>query len=101
MFLLFDIGGTNMRLAWDTLPTTRPDRRDAARFLFQKIRPGTKLWTDGASIYRGIGRWWPVQHSRDIHRKFEFAHTSEVEGIIGTYRAFVRRSSLRYMERSR
>lgn len=34
MFLLFDIGGTNMRLAWDTLPTTRPDRRDAARFLF-------------------------------------------------------------------
>jgi len=49
------------------------------------------LQTDGAAIYRGIGNWWPVKHSRDIHRKFEFAHTSEIEGIFGVYRTFVRR----------
>lgn len=44
------------RLAWNVLPGTAPDRRDATRFLFQKVRPGTKLWTDGAGIYQGIGR---------------------------------------------
>lgn len=27
----------------------------------------------------------------DIHAKFEFAHTSEIEGMFGIYRTFVRR----------
>src|SRR3989338_3872480 len=42
-------------------------------------------------IYKGINRWWPVEHSRDLHAKFEFEHTSEIEGIFGNYRTFVRR----------
>lgn len=78
-------------LAWEVIPGTAPQRHHAAYFLFRKVKPGSKLWTDGASIYRGIGKWWPVRHSRDIHRKFEFAHTSEIEGIFGNYRTFVRR----------
>jgi hypothetical protein len=79
------------KLAYTVIPGTHPQRQHAAQFLFQKVRPGTKLWTDGASIYKNINRWWPVKHSRDIHRKFEFAHTSEIEGVFGNYRTFVRR----------
>jgi hypothetical protein len=79
------------KLAWDVFPGTAPHREHAAYFLFRKVKPDTKLWTDGAAIYRGINRWWPVEHSRDIHKKFEFAHTSEIEGMFGVYRTFVRR----------
>ena len=70
---------------------TDPQRHHATSFLFQYVEPGSKLWTDGAGIYRNIGNYWPVAHQRDIHRTFEFAHTSEVEGIFGNYRTFVRR----------
>jgi len=79
------------KLAWDVFPGTSPTKTDAAYFLFRKVKPGSKLWTDGGGIYRGIEKWWPVRHSRDIHKKFEFAHTSEIEGMFGVYRTFVRR----------
>lgn len=79
------------KLAYEVIPQPSVQRHHAAEFLFRKVRPGSKLWTDGAAIYRHIGQWWPVTHSRDIHRKFEFAHTSEIEGIFGVYRTFVRR----------
>lgn len=79
------------KLAWEVIPGTSPYREHAAYFLFRKVKPHSKLWTDGAAIYKNIGRWWPVEHQRDIHRKFEFAHTSEIEGIFGNYRTFVRR----------
>ncbi|HAZ16832.1 MAG TPA: hypothetical protein DCY49_02945 [Candidatus Jacksonbacteria bacterium] len=42
-------------------------------------------------IYRGIQHWWPVGHQYDIHKKWEFELTSEIEGIFGNYRTFVRR----------
>jgi hypothetical protein len=79
------------KLAWDVVYGMAPNRSHAAHFLFQKVKPRSKPWTDGAAIYQGIGRWWPVEHQRDIHKKFEFAHTSEIEGIFGNYRTFVRR----------
>jgi transposase-like protein len=79
------------KLAWEVLRDADPTKTDVARFLFQKVKPGSKLWTDGGGIYRGIGQRWPVEHSRDIHAKFEFAHTSEIEGMFGIYRTFVRR----------
>mgnify|MGYP001599868021 FL=1 len=79
------------KLAYDVIAGTAPHRGNAVHFLFKKVKPGSKLWTDGAGIYRGIGKWWPVRHQRDIHRKFEFAHTSEIEGMFGNYRTFVRR----------
>jgi len=67
------------------------DKREAVHFLFQFIQPKSKLHTDGASIYRNIDQWWPVRHKRDIHKKFEFSHTSEIEGMFGNLRTFIRR----------
>ncbi len=68
-----------------------PNKTDVVNFLFEKVAPGSELWTDGGSIYAKIEQRWPVTHSRDIHSKFEFAHTSEIEGMFGVYRTFVRR----------
>ena len=79
------------KLAFDVLQDTHPQRHHATHFLFRKVAAGSELWTDGAAIYKGIEKWHPVRHSRDIHRKFEFAHTSEIEGVFGNYRTFVRR----------
>lgn len=78
------------KLAYDVTEAF-PDRAQATHFLFQKIKPGSELWTDGAAIYQGIDRWWPVLHSRDIHKRFEFTHTSEIEGIFACLRTFIRR----------
>jgi transposase-like protein len=79
------------KLAYEVIPGTGVQRHHAGYFLLRKVKPNSKLWTDGAAIYKGIGQWWPVEHSRDIHKKFEFAHTSEIEGVFGNYRTFVRR----------
>lgn len=78
-------------LAYDVIMGTSVQRHHAGYFLFRKVKPGSELWTDGAAIYKGIGKWWPVKHSRDIHKRFEFEHTSEIEGVFGNYRTFVRR----------
>ena len=79
------------KLAWEVLTTTNVQRHHATYFLQQHVKPGTKLRTDGAAIYRTINQWWPVQHAFDIHRKFEFSQTSEIEGIFGNLRTFIRR----------
>lgn len=79
------------KLAFEVIPGTKPQKHDAANFLFQRVKPGSKLWTDGSTIYQGISDWWPVEHQRDIHRKWEFGKTSEIEGVFANYRTFVRR----------
>jgi len=79
------------KLAYDIIPGTSPSKYHAGYFLLRKVKPGSELWTDGGGIYRNIEEWWPVKHSTDIHKKFEFAHTSEIEGVFGNYRTFVRR----------
>jgi len=79
------------KLSYLCIPGIHPQRQHATHFLFQKVKPGSKLWSDGASIYKSIDQWWPVEHQRDIHSKFEFEHTSEIEGVFGNYRTFVRR----------
>jgi len=79
------------KLAWYMLNNPNPKREDAWYFLKNHITPKTILNTDGASIYRGIDNWWPVKHQRDIHRKFEFEKTSEIEGIFGVLRTYIRR----------
>lgn len=78
-------------IAWQFLPEKSVQRHHALGFLESNVRPRTKLCTDGAAIYRGINRWWPVRHTKDIHRKFEFKHTSEIEGMFGVFRTFIRR----------
>lgn len=79
------------KLAFKLVNKEYPVREDAWDFLKEKIAPETKVATDGAKIYRGMDRWWPVEHSYDIHRKFEFEQTSEIEGIFGVLRTFIRR----------
>ena len=79
------------KLAWQVLRQPSVQRQHAAYFLQSYVKPRSKLHTDGASIYRNINRWWPVKHTRDLHRKFEFEHTSEIEGMFGVLRTFIRR----------
>jgi len=67
------------------------DRSEVANFLFQYVQPQSTLQTDGSSIYKNINHWWPVKHRKDIHRKFEFGLTSEIEGMFGNLRTFIRR----------
>jgi len=67
---------------------TRPDVAD---LIIETVAPGSDFYTDGAAIYKGIENWWPVKHQRDIHKKFEFGKTSEIEGMFGCLRTFIRR----------
>ncbi len=79
------------KVAYVLLPRKTVERYHANHFLRQYVAPETKLQTDGAMIYRGIERWWPVMHEADIHKKFEFGRTSEIEGLFGNFRTFIRR----------
>lgn len=78
-------------LAYEILNTTKVHKEHANYFLQQHIAPGSKLHTDGGSIYKAIDQWWPVKHKTDIHSKWEFSLTSEIEGAFGNFRTFIRR----------
>ena len=67
------------------------DKNEATRFLYQHVQPKSKLQTDGSSIYKNINHWWQVKHKTDIHKNFEFGLTSEIEGMFGNLRTFIRR----------
>lgn len=79
------------KVAAFVVPASSVQRTDIIPFLRQHVRPGAKLWSDGALIYKGIKNHWPVDHSHDIHRKGEFSKTSEIEGFWGSLRTFIRR----------
>ena len=89
LFLGKQIG--TKKLAYQVLTHTHPAREHAWKFLHSYIAAETVLNTDGAAIYKNINNWWPVYHNRDIHKKFEFAHTSEIEGMFGVLKTFIRR----------
>ena len=89
MFVGKEIG--TRKVAYHLLQDTAPAKKDAWDFLWWNVEPETHLNTDGAAIYKGIDQWWPVTHTRDIHKKFEFANTSEIEGLFGVLRTFIRR----------
>ena len=79
------------KLAHQVILKNSVDRGEAARFLFEWIKPRTTLQTDGAFIYKTIDQWWQVNHKADIHKRFEFGLTSEIEGMFGNLRTFIRR----------
>lgn len=79
------------KVAAFVVPASSVQRQDITPFLRQHVAPGSKLLSDGAAIYRGIGKYWPVEHAYDIHRKAEFSKTSEIEGFWGCLRTFIRR----------
>lgn len=79
------------KTAYAFLDVPDPTRLHAVTFAQSHVRPRSRLHTDGAGIYRGIEAWWPVKHQTDIHRKWEFGKTSEIEGFFGNLRTFIRR----------
>lgn len=82
--------GTRNIALW-VLAEKDPNKRHAIEFLLQHLRPGTDLATDGGSIYRGIQQYVPVSHSYEVHSKWEFSMTAEIEGVWGCFRTFIRR----------
>lgn len=79
------------KLAYEVLNTKNPSKYHAAYFLQQHVKAQSRLHTDGSGIYSAIEKWWPVDHHKDIHKKWEFALTSEIEGAFGNLRTFIRR----------
>lgn len=79
------------KLAYKVLSHKKPSRLDAWNFLKEYVAPGSTLCTDGFSIYQGIEKLYPVTHVVDIHKSWEFGKTSEIEGMFGNLRTFVRR----------
>jgi transposase-like protein len=68
-----------------------PEKHDAMDMLFHHVKPGSTVFTDGSKIYRKSEQWWPIQHQSECHNKFEFSLTSEIEGMWGVLRTFIRR----------
>lgn len=79
------------KLAHEIIFKNSVDQQEATQFLYQHIAPKTRLQTDGSRIYKSITQWWQVQHRVDIHKRFEFGLTSEIEGLFGNLRTFIRR----------
>jgi len=89
LFMAKEVG--TRKLAHQIVPEGWVTREVATWFLEENVRPYSRLHTDGAGIYKGIEGWFPVYHVKDIHKKFEFEHTSEIEGMFGVIRTFIRR----------
>lgn len=83
--------GQKRKIALQFIPKSSVDRKDALDFLSQRIAPNSNLNTDGASIYKKIGNWWPARHTYELHRKWEFTLTSEIEGLWGNFTTFITR----------
>lgn len=83
--------GQKTKMALTVLFKNSVDKSDAVNFLSRKVKPESIFRTDGAGIYKKIENWWPVTHEFEIHKKFEFAITSEIEGLWGNFFTFVRR----------
>jgi hypothetical protein len=79
------------RLAYEIKTSDAPGRIDAINFVKSYVKPKTQVNTDGSVIYKNISKYYPVSHMTDIHKKFEFTNTSEIEGMFGVLRTFIRR----------
>jgi transposase-like protein len=89
LILAKEMGSRN--LAHQIILRNSVNKTEVTQFLFQWIHPKTRLQTDGGSMYKQIEQWWQVEHKVDVHRKFQFGLTSEIEGIFGNLRTFIRR----------
>ncbi|MBI5742260.1 MAG: IS1595 family transposase [Candidatus Niyogibacteria bacterium] len=67
------------------------DRRHAIEFLTQFVKSNSDLFTDGSAIYKGIGNWHKLKHQYEVHSRFKFTLTAEIEGLWGVFRTFIRR----------
>lgn len=78
-------------VAFTVLHEKHPNKGHAVDFLQRFTKVNSRLFTDGSAIYRSIGNWHRLKHQYEIHSKFEFALTAEIEGVWGCFRTFVRR----------
>lgn len=83
------VGSRN--LAHQMIPKSSVNRSETTQFLYHWIEPRSVLQTDGSSVYRSINQWWQVKHRKDNHSQWEFGLTSEIEGMFGNLRTFIRR----------
>lgn len=67
------------------------ERHHAVQFLTEFAKANSNLFTDGAAIYKGIGNWHKLKHKYEIHKKWEFSLTAEIEGLWACLRTFIRR----------
>lgn len=81
----------NKRAILRVINHTNLGKNNASQFVTRHVEPGSKLFTDGSGIYSKIEQVWPVDHQKDIHSKWEFGKASEVEGLFGNLRTFIRR----------
>ena len=79
------------RIRLKVISAPYPVKKDALDFIQEHVRPGSVLCTDGGGIYKGCEKWWPLEHIHEIHKRFEFEITSEIEGIWANLRTFIRR----------
>ena len=79
------------KLAYKIFYGQDPTKLDAINFLKENIKPNSILCTDGSVIYYNIEKHFPVTHIVDIHKAWEFTKTSEIEGMFGNLRTFIRR----------
>lgn len=79
------------KLAYEILNTDVVSKWHACYFLQQHVKPGSTLRTDGGGQHKAIDQRWPVTHEHEVHKRWEFALTSEIEGMFGNFRTFVRR----------
>ena len=79
------------KIALHVLNAQHAQRQHVVSFLASHVQAETKLCTDGSALYRGIGNWHKLKHEYEIHKKFEFAKTAEIEGVWGVFRTFIRR----------
>jgi hypothetical protein len=79
------------KIALQVLDKPSVNKKEAMEFLLQFVRGNSELHTDGAAIYRGVGNWHKLKHSYELHKKWEFSLTAEIEGVWGNFRTFVRR----------
>ncbi len=79
------------KLAHQMIFKNSVNKTEVFQFLQAWVQPMSRLQTDGGSIYKKIEDWWPVVHKTDIHKRFEFGLTSEIEGMFGNLRTFIRR----------
>lgn len=79
------------RIVLRVLSQKNMQKQHAVQFVSRHVEPGSDFFTDGGGWYRGIQKNWPVNHRYDVHSKWEFGHTSEIEGVIGNLRTYIRR----------
>jgi transposase-like protein len=78
-------------IALRVLHDKHPNKSRAMSFLQQFAKANSNLFTDGSGIYKGADNWHKLKHTYEVHSKFEFTLTAEIEGLWACFRTFIRR----------